>query len=520
MRGVEDVRLAELLASISLAFDLGVGRPLEHTLRAAYLAGRLSQRLGLSEDDRRDVFYASVLQNMGCVAYTPELVRTFVTDDIVAAEASPFMIDPLPLMRFLMSHVGSAGPLYARPAALVRAVATGEAVLREHDRAFCEVGALLARRLGLGEGVAGTLLTLYERWDGGGVQGMHGADIPVGTRIITVATHAEIYFTAVGEEAALASVKDRAGAWFDPEIAATFCTAARQHPDWTALDAPSFWEDVLALEPPGIRRTVEDLGVDNVAETFADFVDMKAPSFVGHSRAVARLAERAARLLQLPEPEVVAVRRAGLLHDLGRIALSNTILEKRRALTPAEQEKVRLHPYYTERVLTRTPALAPLAPLAGAHHERLDGSGYHRGARAGQLAIGARVIAAADACHALTEERAYRPARSVEQAVAQVREDASQGRLDHDCVEAVAKAMGARGGATRAVPGLTAREVEVLRELARARSEKEIATRLGIGARTAHHHIEHIYGKLGVSTRAGAVLQGIARGLLDEPVAE
>ncbi|MGH2450073.1 MAG: HD-GYP domain-containing protein, partial [Candidatus Limnocylindria bacterium] len=392
MRGAE-VRLAELLAALSLAFDLGLGRPLEHTLRATYLAGRLSQRLGLSEDERGDVFYASVLQNVGCIAYTPELVRTFVADDIVAAAASPFLVDPLPLVRFMASHVGSAGPLYARPGTLVRALATGQAAFREHDRAFCEVGALLARRLGLGEGVARTLLTLYERWDGRGFQGMRGADIPVATRIIAVATHAEIYFTAAGEDAALSSVEDRAEGWFDPEIAASFWANARARPEWAALDAPTFWEDVLAMEPAGLRRTIEDHDVDGIAEAFADFIDMKSPSYFGHSRAVARLAERAARLLRLPEQEVVAVRRAGLLHDIGRIAVSNTILEKRRALTPAEQEKVRLHPYYAERVLTRTPPLADLAPLAGAHHERLDGSGYHRGARAAQLPVAARVIA-------------------------------------------------------------------------------------------------------------------------------
>ncbi|MGH2500296.1 MAG: hypothetical protein ACRDF0_09445 [Candidatus Limnocylindria bacterium] len=157
MRGAE-VRLAELLASLSLAFDLGLGRPLEHTLRATYLAGRLSQRLGLRDEERRDVFYASLLQNVGCVAYTPEMVRAFVADDIVAAEVSPFLVDPLRLLRFMATHVGSAGPLYARPATLARALATGPAVFREHDKTFCEVGALLARRLGLGEGVAGTLL--------------------------------------------------------------------------------------------------------------------------------------------------------------------------------------------------------------------------------------------------------------------------------------------------------------------------------------------------------------------------
>lgn len=512
-------RLAELLAALSLAFDLGLGRPLEHTLRATYLAGQLAQRLGLSDAEREDVFYASLLQNVGCVAYAHEGVATFVADELVAAAKLPLLIDPLKRLRFVVGHVGSAGPLYSRPAVLVRAVLKGPAIEREHNRSYCEVGALLARRLGLGEGVASALLAAFEHWDGSGFNGARGADIPLTTRIVSVSAHAEIFFTALGEDAALTSVREQEGTWFDPEIGQAFRAFVAGRSSWSALDAATFWTDVLALEPPARRRTIDDGRVDEVAAAFADFTDIKSAYTLGHSRGVARLAERAARLLGLPDSDVVTLRRAALLHDLGRIAVSNTILEKPRALTPAEQEKVRLHPYYTERILSRTTPLAALAPLAGAHHERLDGSGYHRGARGPQLPIAARILAAADACHALMEERAHRPARSPDAAVAAIRSEVRAGRLDEAVVEAVATAIGSAPRRASVLPGLTGREVEVLRLVARGRSEREVARALGISERTAHHHVEHIYDKLAVSTRAGAVLQAVARGLVDEGAA-
>lgn len=513
----ERVRLAELLAALSLVFDLGVGRPLEHTLRATYLAGRLALRLALREDEREELFYTSILQNVGCHAYDHEGVSFFGADELVAAARLPFVsVDPLKRLRFVLSHAGSARPLYERPLVLARAAVRGSAVEREAGRTQCEVGALLARRLAIGEGVARALLARFEHWDGSGLNGVRGADIPLAVRIVAVTAHAEIFFSAMGEEAALDEVRAHEGTWFDPEIAQAFRSLVSERAPWGALDEPAFWTEVLALEPPARRRLVAEEHVDGVAEAFADFTDMKSPYFTGHARGVARLAERAARLLGLPDADVVAVRRAGFLHDLGRIAVSTTILEKPRGLSPAEQEKVRLHPYYTERVLARTPPLAALASLAGAHHERLDGSGYHRAARAPQLPLAARVLAATDACYALTEDRAHRRARSVDAAVSAVRDEARRNRLDGDCVEAVARAIGSRGRPPKTLPGLTAREVEVLRLLARAGAEKEIARELEVSQRTAHHHIEHVYAKLGVSTRAAAVLQAIARGLLDE----
>jgi HD-GYP domain-containing protein (c-di-GMP phosphodiesterase class II) len=256
--------------------------------------------------------------------------------------------------------------------------------------------------------------------------------------------------------------------------------------------------------------------MDEVAGALADVVDVKSPWLLGHSSGVARLAERAAAGLGLGGEEATALRRSGLLHDLGRVGVSNLVWDKPGALTASEWEQVRLHAYHTERILARSPVLAPLAQTAGMHHERADGSGYHRGATAAAIPTAARVLAAADAFQALTEPRPRRAALSPEQAAGQVQAMVAAGTLDPEAARAVCDAAGV---ALRRTPGswpagLTDREVEVLRLLARGRSKKQIAAALVIAPGTVHTHTVHIYEKLGVSTRAGVALFAMEHGLL------
>jgi HD-GYP domain-containing protein (c-di-GMP phosphodiesterase class II) len=252
-------------------------------------------------------------------------------------------------------------------------------------------------------------------------------------------------------------------------------------------------------------------------EAIADFTDLKSIYFSGHSRGVANLAASAARHAGFPERNVVVLRRAGLVHDLGRSGVPNIIWDKPGPLTFLEWERVRLHPYYTERVLARVPALAHVAAIAVAHHERLDGSGYHRGLSGGAIGPSARLLAAADSYQAMNQPRAYRPALSAEHAAAQLRADVRAGRLAGDAVEAV---LHAAGQPTRrrpdAVAGLTAREVQVLSLLARGASNRNIAKSLSISAKTVGNHVEHIYTKIGASTRPAATLFTMQHGLLDD----
>jgi HD-GYP domain-containing protein (c-di-GMP phosphodiesterase class II) len=508
-------RLAELLAAVSMAADLGMGQQMGYSARTAFLAARLAGRLGLPEAERADALYTGLLISVGCVGNAHEVAREMAVDDVALAGVFTTVAyaSPGTQMREMVRHIGSAAPLPARVGVLARTMSKGKAMSRRFARAFCDVGRVFAERLELSSGVGHALLAITERWDGSGrPEGLRGDTIPVLARLVGVAFLAEGFRAAHGSAGAVEAVRAQAGSALDPGIASAFLQMAEAEPIWLALDAPSFWTDLLDLEPAP-RRELDQMGVDDVITAFADFADLKSPFTVAHSRGVARLAEDAGRRMGLGS-EADALRRAALLHDLGRVSLSNTILDKPRALNEAERERVRLHAYYSERILGHSAPLAPLATLAGAHHERLDGSGYHRASRGAQLSPAARVLAAADVCHALGEERPYRAALPMSEAERALRAEAVSGRLDSEAVEAVLAAR--RGGMPRRVSSshLTGRELEVVALLARGRSNKEIAALLGISEKTTGHHIENAYEKLGVSTRVAAVMRALDKGLL------
>jgi HD-GYP domain-containing protein (c-di-GMP phosphodiesterase class II) len=279
-------------------------------------------------------------------------------------------------------------------------------------------------------------------------------------------------------------------------------------------DATTTWDAVIDAEP-ALAGVLSEQGFDAALGAIAEFADLKSPFTVGHSRGVAELAAEAARAYGLPEPDAVALRRAGLVHDFGRMGVSNAIWDKPGPLTTSELERVRLHPYLTERILSSSPALAPLGELACQHHERVDGSGYPRGLRGNQLSPAARLLAAADAYRAMIEPRPHRPALPEAEVADVLRAEVRAGRLDAEAVDAVLRAAGHRVGRRREGPaGLTAREVEVLGLVARGLSNKEIAQRLFISPKTVRNHVEHIYVKIGVSSRAAAALFASEHGLL------
>jgi HD-GYP domain-containing protein (c-di-GMP phosphodiesterase class II)/DNA-binding CsgD family transcriptional regulator len=308
-------------------------------------------------------------------------------------------------------------------------------------------------------------------------------------------------------------VRSRSGGWFDPGVAEAF---ARFGGDILGeVGSRDAWEAVVEAEPAP-RQTIGREGLDRLARALADMVDLKSPFTLGHSSAVAALSERAAAALGFGPEAVTDLRRAALLHDLGRVAVSNRIWEKPAALSRTEWERVRLHPYQSERILARSRVLEPLARTAGMHHERQDGSGYHRGAAGAQVPAGARILAAADAWQAMTQDRPHRPGLAAEAASAALAQEARSGRLDPECVRAVIQAAGQPPPKVLTVwpASLSDREVEVLRLLARGLSNRAIAGRLYISPRTAEHHVQHIYTKIGVSTRAAAAMFAMEHGLL------
>ena len=313
-----------------------------------------------------------------------------------------------------------------------------------------------------------------------------------------------------GDEFAARVTRERSGHAFDPAIAPLLADEAA---GMLALDADALaWDETLAFEPRP-RWTLEGETIDRALAAMGDFTDLVSPYLVGHSAGVAELAAAAGERCSLAHSEVVLLRRAGLVHDLGRVAVPARIWQKQGLLTTDEWERVRLHPYFTERVLTHSPFLSGLAAVASGHHERMDGSGYHRGLTAATLTPPARLLAAADAYHAMTEPRPHRAPRSPEQAAEILGEECRDGLFDADAVAAVLEAAGQRVPRIERPAGLTEREAEVIVLLARGLQTKQIASALGISAKTADRHIEHAYRKIGVSTRAAAALFAMEHGL-------
>jgi HD-GYP domain-containing protein (c-di-GMP phosphodiesterase class II) len=509
-----DVRMAELLAVLSLAADLGMGQPMEHVLRQCLICLRLARQLGLAEADQEVVYYTALVAWVGCHVDAYEQAKWFGDDTVLKADFRQVDFTGLASPLFMLRHLGAGRPLLER--ARIGAAFPGEgrraaeAMLENHWLAADG----LAERLGLPQQVRDSVEQTFERWDGKGVpKGVQGEEILITSRLVTLADVVEVFHRAGGTDAAVAVARQRRGTQFDPRIVDVFVDQAAAL--FAGLDEASSWDAVLGAEP-GQRMRLTGAGFDAALEAIADFADVKSPYTLGHSRAVADLAAESARILGLDSQAVTLVRRAGLVHDLGRLGVPNTIWDKPGGLSHAETERVRLHPYLTERMLVCSPALAPLAGIAAQHHERLDGSGYPRGLAGGAVSPGGRVLAAADFYRARTEPRPHRPASTAREAAAQLRAEVRAGRLDGGAAEAVLSAAGHRATRRPARPaGLTSREVEVLRLLARGLSNQQIAGRLGISRKTAGHHVEHIYAKTGTANRALASLFAANHGLID-----
>jgi HD-GYP domain-containing protein (c-di-GMP phosphodiesterase class II) len=509
----EQVRLADLLAALSVATDLGMGQEPEKAIRACLVATALARRMGVSEKEVSDVYYTTLLRHLGCTATAHE--EAYLGGDELASRPAAERADfgnPREALALLLQMGKGTG--VDRLRYLARALRLGKKGDHAILGAICEVGARLAERLGLGSGVRDGLYQVFERWDGKGTpQGLAGEDVVLSARLAEVGHQAVIFDRLGGPESAVEVIRRRGGAWFDPRIAEAFARSGEGILE--EIGSRDVWEAVLEAEPEP-RRTIGTEGLDGLARAFADMVDLKSPFMLGHSGDVAELSERAAGALGLDSGRVTHLRRAALLHDLGRLAVSNGIWEKKGALSTTEWERVRLHPYQTERILARSRILEPLARTAGMHHERQDGSGYHRGAFGGEVTVAARVLAAADAFQAMTQDRPHRPALPPEAASEALAEEARSGRLDPECVRAVIEAAGQRVPKVRTAwpANLSDREVEVLRLLARGLSNREIAGSLYISSRTAEHHVQHIYTKIGASTRAAAAMFAMEHGLL------
>ncbi|MGD9528765.1 MAG: HD domain-containing phosphohydrolase [Pseudonocardia sp.] len=501
--------LPQLVGALALATDLALGHPLEQGLGGCLVATRVAGRLGLPPTEREHLFHVSLLRHIGCTTDSADMARRFGDERGLGAHLAPLVgASSAEYVRATARFAVSGKAPLAAAHALARA-SVGLAGLPALTRAMCEVATALARRLGLADEVVTGLGMVAERWDGKGLPGTaRGAQIPRTVRIAQVADLVAALHD-LGHDDPGAVLARRSGTAFDPEVVA----AVREDLDGlrTALDTPSRWDDVQRHAPAA--APLQDVALDAALGVVADFVDLKSPFLAGHSCGVAALARRAAVHLRLPAADATDVHHAGLVHDLGRVSVSTAIWDKPGRLTAGEWEAVRLHAYHTERLLGRVPYLARLGAVAAGHHERLDGSGYHRGvAPAGPAAC---LLAAADAYHAMREPRAHRPALGAEAAAGALRAEVVSGRLAGDAAGAVLAAAGHRPGRDARPAGLTGREVEVLRLIARGSSTREVARALRITPKTADNHIQSIYGKAGVRSRAAATLFAMRHGLVD-----
>ncbi|MFO1198357.1 MAG: HD domain-containing phosphohydrolase [Burkholderiaceae bacterium] len=545
-------RLAELTGALALATDAGAALAPETSLRTCAIALGIARALGAPDAESHDVFYASLLRHVGCTSVAHEESRVAGDEFELSRAMRPLdRWTPAATIPALVRGVAVERSPLRRAIAVTRVVALAPSVAPVTFRGRCEVAVRMASRLALGPGVERALGEAFERWDGRGLpDGLAGDAISRPARIVAVAELAALFLAAGGVDAAREVVAARAGGQVDGAVAAVLLKHAA--PILESARSPGLWTRVMDLEPEP-RATLAHGELGAWAELAADYADLKSPFTLGHSREVARIAVEAARELGFDAESLEELRLAALLHDVGRVTVSNAVWDKPGPLDAGERDLIERHAFESERIVARVPALRAVARVASLAHERLDGSGYHRGLGEAALVPAARLLAAADVAQALSQARAHRPALPRADAAAVLREGVRRGTLCPRAVDAIASAAGlapapasapatapasapapAPASATapataRAAPtpvtaatvartalpcGLTEREVEVLRMVATGRTDKEIARALSISHRTVHHHNRHAFAKIGVTTRAATALFMIEHGLL------
>lgn len=483
-------------------------------MRVCLVATAIARRLGLSEREVSDVFYTALLEHIGCNGAAHEAAQAYgdemdmfgaavVTDDTLRDE-----------LLTLLPRLLRGRPWSDRLRLLVFSMTQGSKFGRTFVASICEVGRSAARRLRLSDGVQRGVHDVFEGWNGkGGFQDLKGEAVPVQSRVARLAGIAIRFDHIGGGDLAVATVRQRAGRMLDPTMSAAFLADAQAILAESSVDDPL--SAILDAEPtPNVTAPASRL--PEIAAVFGDVADLKSTYTLGHSGQVAALAGAAGRGTGLDAASLAHLVVAASLHDIGRVGVSDQTWERPGPLSAAQWEEVRLHAYHSERILARSAALAPAAVIAGRHHERLDGSGYHRGSSARDLNVGARILAVADAFQAMTQDRAHRVALPAEAAADRIQEEVGGGRLDGDAASAVVEAAGQpRPRPNRTRPAaLSEREIEVLCAVARGMSNREIGEAFAISPRTAEHHVQHVYDKIGVSSRAAAAVFAMEHGLI------
>jgi putative nucleotidyltransferase with HDIG domain len=433
------IRLSDVVSALSVALDLTEGQPMGHAVRSCILGMRLADELQLPAEQRSDLYYALLLKDSGCSSNAARLYQIMGTDEIKAkceVKFEDWTKASLSGLRYLLRNVLPGAPWPRRVLRMVQIAFDQRSNNAELIGTRCERGAEIVRKIGLSEATARAVHSLDEHWDGGGYpEGLRSQEIPLLARVMNVSQTMDVFAHRSGAHAAVKAVTERSGRWFDPEIVRAVRSLEGDAELWKLVQSVEAREHVLTMEP-GVALPASSERIDNICAAFAQVIDAKSPYTFHHSVGVAEASTAIAEQMGLAQPTSTLVRRAALLHDIGKLSVSNAILEKPGKLTPAEWLTMRKHPAYTRTILRNIRGFDDLTYVAGAHHERLDGTGYPEGLGAERMSIPARIIAVADVYQALSEKRPYRESLPLEVVFSMMERDIPH-RLDGECLAAL-----------------------------------------------------------------------------------
>ena len=432
------VSLAELVGAFSYALDITEGQPAGHCVRACWIGSHIGRAIGLTPQQLHDFYYTLLLKDLGCSSNAARICELYEADDRAFKQGHKTVGTSLAAtLHFVFAKTARGRSLGQRASAIGNILKNGPAIADEMILSRCTRGADIARLLRFSDDVCDGIYRLDEHWDGSGRPGrLSGDKIPLFSRIALLAQIADVFHTHAGRDAAVAEIRRRSGTWLDPELVAAFEGLAENDAFWAGLVSPFLDARLVALAPPETAGTVDDDYLDAIARAFGEVIDAKSPYTAGHSSRVADIASAIADRMDVPASRRRWLYRAALLHDIGKLGVSNTILDKPGKLDEAEWEVMRTHASHTQEILGRVGVLADLAPVAAAHHERLDGKGYPLGLAEYQITRETRIITVCDFYDALTADRPYRGAMPVEDALAIIEEQVGRA-IDGDCFEAL-----------------------------------------------------------------------------------
>lgn len=445
---VTSFRRSEILGALSHALDITEGQPEGHCLRCCWTGTHIGMELGLEPEDLGDLYYTLLLKDLGCSSNAARICELYLADDIAFKHDFKTIDGSLgAALRFVFAKTGLESGLSERLRAIVNILRNGGEIARELIETRCHRGADIAAKLGFSAAVQDGIRALDEHWDGSGKpEGLLAGQIPLNANIALLAQVVDVFLAEQGREAAVAEIQAREGTWFAPNLVEAFLRVQDRVEFWQGLDSETLAERLYAMEPAVREITIDEAYLDDVASAFADVVDAKSPFTANHSSRVTLYADMIAEEMGLQPGHRRWLRRAALLHDIGKLAVSNQVLDKPGKLDDREWRSIREHPWHSERILERVSAFADIAPIAGTHHERLDGKGYPYGLKDDEICLETRILTVADVFDALAAERPYRAAMPVAEALEIIERDIGTA-FDPNCVGALKRGLARLGPA-------------------------------------------------------------------------